>query len=197
MSDLFIEITRKANASALMLILIIILATLLFAIKFAFHNRKSLYEWLVSYITRKKEMNEAIKMVYKNTKELEQQKQKMQEYENNRVRDRQQSFQKQKDLMEAIQNRTDSIHKELSQEITALSDKLDVMSRDAKQRAQADLKEKLREKYQEYKKEKKWNDMEREGFMGLISEYENAGGYNSFVHTIILPDVETWEVIDK
>ena len=39
--------------------------------------------------------------------------------------------------------------------------------------------------------------MEKEAFDGLIEEYEEAGGNNSFVHDIVMPESYTWELVER
>lgn len=39
-----------------------------------------------------------------------------------------------------------------------------------------------------------WTEMEKEAFCGLIVDYENHGGKNSFVHTICQPECALWSI---
>lgn len=39
------------------------------------------------------------------------------------------------------------------------------------------------------------NSMEKEALEGLIEQYESHGGSNSFVHSIVEPEMHTWKVI--
>ena len=41
-----------------------------------------------------------------------------------------------------------------------------------------------------------WNHMEKESLEGLIRQYESHGGSNSFVHSVVEPEMQTWKVID-
>ena len=38
--------------------------------------------------------------------------------------------------------------------------------------------------------------MEREALEGLIEQYEAHGGKNSFVHSVVEPEMQIWKVID-
>ena len=38
--------------------------------------------------------------------------------------------------------------------------------------------------------------MEKEALEGLIKQYEEHGGKNSFVHSIVEPEMQKWKVID-
>lgn len=39
-----------------------------------------------------------------------------------------------------------------------------------------------------------WTKMEKEAFDGLILDYENHGGKNSFVHTVCQPESAQWTI---
>lgn len=41
-----------------------------------------------------------------------------------------------------------------------------------------------------------WNHMEKEALKGLIEQYEAHGGKNSFVHSVVEPEMQKWKVID-
>lgn len=41
-----------------------------------------------------------------------------------------------------------------------------------------------------------WNHMEKEALKGLITQYEAHGGSNSFVHSKVEVEMQTWKVID-
>lgn len=42
-----------------------------------------------------------------------------------------------------------------------------------------------------------WNEMEKESLEDLIKQYESHGGENSFVHSIVEPEMEKWKVVEK
>lgn len=51
-------------------------------------------------------------------------------------------------------------------------------------------------KYSEEEPVPYWNHMEKEALEGLIKQYESHGGSNSFVHSIVEPEMQTWKLID-
>ena len=51
-------------------------------------------------------------------------------------------------------------------------------------------------KYSEEEPVPYWNYMEKEALEGLIKQYESHGGKNSFVHSIVEPEMHTWKVIE-
>ena len=125
---------------------------------------------------------------------------KMNEYADNRVRDRQQSLSIQKELIDAQNG--------LSKSIEIISEKLDKMQRNTDERflatekknnkrIRAELKDKISQLYRYYHSLGKINDMELESLEDLIEEYEAADGVNSFVHQIVQKEMYTWEKIDK
>lgn len=68
----------------------------------------------------------------------------------------------------------------------------------------AEYKDKVGDSYRYYKarnfSDKEpvpyWNHMEKEALEGLIKQYEVHGGSNSFVHSIVEPEMQTWKLID-
>lgn len=60
-------------------------------------------------------------------------------------------------------------------------------------RDRADLKDQIREYYDVYHRRQTITVREKETLMDLIDAYERAGGKNSFVHTLILPEIPTWK----
>ena len=68
----------------------------------------------------------------------------------------------------------------------------------------AEYKDKVGQSYRYYKERKfseenpvpYWNHMEKEALEGLIRQYESHGGSNSFVHSIVEPEIQTWKLVD-
>lgn len=137
---------------------------------------------LNQWFKRKQEKEELLKMVYSNKKAIE-------EYAKNRVHDREQSFEIQKQLTEALNA--------LSNKIDTLQVKQEEFEEKHNKRIRAEMKDKISQLYRYYHEKQSWNVMEREAFNDLIVEYEDAGGSNSFVHTIVQPESYTWRVIDS
>ena len=163
------------TAIAVLLIIVWIISVLI-------KNRKSIITALNQWAKRKQEKEELLKLVYSTKDSVDQ-------YAENRIHDREQSFEIQKEL-------TDAIH--------VISDKLDAMNIKQAQleekhnkRIRAEMKDKISQLYRYYHEKQEWNDMEREAFNDLINEYEDAGGSNSFVHTIVQPESYTWKVIER
>lgn len=68
----------------------------------------------------------------------------------------------------------------------------------------AEFKDKIGQSYRYYKERHfsdsepipYWNHMEKEALEGLIEQYESHGGTNSFVHSIVEPEMQTWKLIE-
>ena len=78
--------------------------------------------------------------------------------------------------------------------------------REENQRARrAELKNRIAAEFKVYDKRKFseerpapfWSEMEKEAFEDLIDSYEDNGGKNSFVHTVVAPTTPTWIVISN
>lgn len=63
-------------------------------------------------------------------------------------------------------------------------------------RVQSDIKEKIAQSYRRYNISKKISRMELEALEDLIDTYENFGGQNSFIHSIVQKEMYTWEVTE-
>lgn len=67
--------------------------------------------------------------------------------------------------------------------------------------SRARIKDRIQASYNYYlerdkdKDKVQWTAIEKESLLDLLDSYESAGGANSFVHTIILPQVKEWEVV--
>jgi len=57
---------------------------------------------------------------------------------------------------------------------------------DASERAR--LKDRIGQAYRNYHERGSWSEMEKESFEGLIYDYEQHGGENSFIHSICEPE---------
>lgn len=119
----------------------------------------------------------------------------IQQFKDDRIHDREQSFNIQKQLTEK-QDTT-------AQALTDVNDKLDNLAQvfqdmqkkeDFKERSK--LKDRISQAYRYYHKEQKWTEMDKESFNDLIRAYEASGGSNSFVHSVCEPESLTWEVIE-
>lgn len=90
----------------------------------------------------------------------------------------------------------------LSDKVGALSDSLNEMRTEQDNDKLAEYKDKIGRSYRYYIERKSsnqvpfWNQMEKEALEGLIEQYEAHGGKNSFVHSVVEPEIQTWKIID-
>ena len=165
LKDLLMGLDTAVSATVIAIVLIILFGLIWVLIK----HRKDIMTAFNQWAKRKQEKDELLKMVYQNKKSID-------EYAENRIHDREQSL---------------AIQKQLTDSINALSDKLDAMNlkqnkleEKHRKRIRAEMKDKISQLYRYYHEKQEWNDMEREAFNDLIDEYEDAGGSNSFVHSV-------------
>ena len=92
----------------------------------------------------------------------------------------------------------------LKQDINGIGNKVDnlaatisIMQENDNLDKRASLKDRISQSYRYYHERQEWNTMEKEAFEDLVKSYENAGGKNSFVHSICEPESNTWRLIDS
>ena len=94
---------------------------------------------------------------------------------------------------------------EMRSEITDISTKIDVLKQDTdsrfyaseekqNKRVQAEIKDKIAQSYRQYHAANKISHMELEALEDLIQTYEDHGGVNSFVHSVVQTEMYTWEI---
>ena len=126
-------------------------------------------------------------------------KKQMKEYSDNRVSDRKQSFAIQRELTEA--------QGKISKSVDRIFDKVATLKEDtdrrfeeseAKQnrRVQAESKDKIAQLYRRYHSTSTIKAIELESLKDLIRTYEEHGGENSFVHSLVEKEMYTWKVVD-
>lgn len=114
--------------------------------------------------------------------------QKMEQFATNRVNDRQQSFEIQKDLINA--------QKEISKSVDALNERIRLNEEKQNKRVQAEIKDKIAQLYRLYNETKTIGRDELEALEDLIDTYEEHGGKNSFVHSKVQIEMYTWRVTE-
>ena len=92
----------------------------------------------------------------------------------------------------------------ISTVVDRIKDEVTLMRKQRDEDKLAEYKDKVGQSYRCYKERKYseeepvpyWNHMEKEALEGLIKQYESHGGENSFVHSIVEPEMQTWKVIE-
>ena len=126
-------------------------------------------------------------------------KKQMKEYSDNRVSDRKQSFAIQKELTEAQDKISKSVDR-IFDKVATLKEDTDrrFEESEAKQnrRVQAEIKDKIAQLYRRYHSTSTIKAIELESLKDLIRTYEEHGGENSFVHSLVEKEMYTWKVVD-
>ena len=82
-----------------------------------------------------------------------------------------------------------------SESIAELKDIVIKMQEKNSETKRAEIKEKIERIYRECTGDQVCTEMQLESLKGLIEQYEKHGGDNSFVHTIVQPEMYKWEVV--
>ncbi len=120
----------------------------------------------------------------------------MTKFTSNRVSDRQQSIQIQKELSDAqvsISNRVKDISDKLDKMQKHTDERFVASEEKENKRVQSEIKERIAQVYRGYNSTKKISAMELEALEDLIETYELHGGKNSFVHSVVQKEMYTWE----
>lgn len=126
-------------------------------------------------------------------------KKQMKEYSDNRVSDRKQSFAIQKKLTEAQGKISESVDKIFDKVATLKEDtgrRFEESEAKQNRRVQAEIKDKIAQLYRRYHSTSTIKAIELESLKDLIRTYEEHGGENSFVHSLVEKEMYTWKVVD-
>lgn len=117
---------------------------------------------------------------------------KLKEFQENRIQDRAQSLEIQRELVQSIKDlnkRLDDLEK---LQTTRYNESLERENK----RVRAELKDRIRQLYKHHHETQEWDYTEMEVMVDLINEYEAAGGTNSFVHDLVLKEMHHWRLHD-
>ena len=112
----------------------------------------------------------------------------MKQYSDNRVSDRAQSFRIQKELVDA--------QEKISKSVKDILRRVDQSEEKQNKRVQAEIKDKIAQLYRRYNATKTISKMQLEALEDLITTYEDHGGENSFVHSVVQKEMYTWKQTD-
>ena len=169
--DWLLELASKVGGSVFIIAFIIFLAFLIYAIRLLFKYRKSIKGAIESWIERENEKEELKKTVSQNKKDIQALKEKTDTYCDNRVHDREQSFEIQKQLTASITKLTDAIDR-IEDFNTTKEKQLDNLIAAQKEM----LAEKINEKYKYYLSIDGIPEDEYDEFVSLHAAYKSTGG---------------------
>lgn len=86
---------------------------------------------------------------------------------------------------------------EMKNSIKNLSDKVEAMQKIQNEARRNQLRDRIGQSYRYYAAKGEWSTLEKEAFDGLITSYEQAGGKNGTVHSVIIPASLSWKIIDE
>lgn len=189
LSDYFIEKLGAVDFSTVLICFMI----LFFIISWVLDKNQVLKKIWDDFYNRKKKKEELYQLIL-------QTKQITDEYCQNRINDRNQSLRIQEQLTKSIQEINDKLDKmKYDTDMRFLENQKQLQETREKtdKRTRAEMKDKISRAYRYYHAKKSWNYMEKEALLDLIEEYEAAGGKNSFVHSVVVPEMCLWEEITE
>lgn len=175
-------------ASAVMVGFVVLFVVLGWALS----KRKDIAELWNSWYQIRKRKDELLNMILEDHKRLEQ-------FEENRINDRQQSFEIQKQLIDAntqLTNKIESLTLLVQENQKRAEERFALNEEKAMKRNRAELKDKIMRSYRLHHKTQSITAIELEVLEGLIKEYYAVNG-NSFVKHNVQPEMYTWTVVDE
>lgn len=158
----------------------------------ALSKRKDIAELWNSWYQIRKRKDELLNMILEDHKRLEQ-------FEENRINDRQQSFEIQRQLIDAntqLVNKIESLTLMVQENQKKAEERFALNEEKAMKRNRAELKDKIMRSYRLHHKTQSITAIELEVLEGLIEEYYAVNG-NSFVKHNVQPEMYTWTVVDE
>ena len=158
----------------------------------ALSKRKDIAELWNSWYQIRKRKDELLNMILEDHKRLEQ-------FEENRINDRQQSFEIQRQLIDAntqLANKIESLTLMVQENQRRSEERFAQNEEKAMKRNRAELKDKIMRSYRLHHKTQSITAIELEVLEGLIEEYYAVHG-NSFGKHNVQPEMYTWTVADE
>lgn len=158
----------------------------------ALSKRKDISELWNSWYQIRKRKDELLNMILEDHKRLEQ-------FEENRIHDRQQSFEIQRQLIDAntqLTNKIESLTLLVQENQKRAEERFALNEEKVMKRNRAELKDKIMRSYRLHHKTQSITAIELEVLEGLIEEYYAVNG-NSFVKHNVQPEMYTWTVADE
>ena len=113
----------------------------------------------------------------------------IQTYQEIRTKDREQSIKIQQEFTEAIEK--------INEKLDGVIEKSKQAEEKNNKRIRAELKDKIGQAYRKCHKRNGWSRTEKDSLEGLIEQYEEHEGVNSFVHEIVVPESYTWDLLEE
>lgn len=156
-------------------------------------QRRNISKWMNKWRKHKNEEEDFTKLVYELKDSIERLSKKVdknQEDRNKELLQYREDSRKIRDEMYKVMNGQSEEIKNLTKTIATMQEKQSKTKR-------AELKEKIERIYRECSPTQTCTDMAFETLKELIEEYEEHGGTNSFVHSIVEKEMYTWNKVNK
>ena len=153
---------------------------------------KKISKWLDKWRKNKNEKEDFTQLVYElrdSIKTLSEEVKKNQEERDKELEKYREDSKKIRDEMYEVMNTQ-------SEDIKNLTRTIGIMQEKQSKTKRAELKEKIERIYRECSPTKTCTEMAFETLRDLIEEYEEHGGINSFVHSIVEKEMYEWEIAE-
>lgn len=185
MNESILDLLTKVTLYDLIWATILIVAIIVVLIAQKQRIHKLLNKW--RKVENEKEDFE--KLVYSLKNSVEEIKKTTETFQKNRESDREDSLEIRKEIYKSIDNQSEVIQK-LVETVIKIQEKNSKTKR-------AEIKEKIERIYRECHPTGICTDMQLDTLKELIEEYEEHGGLNSFVHSVVEIEMYEWQVIDR
>ena len=193
------EILSKLNTSTVATVVIVIFTIIIFI----YSKRLDIKElWDFVYNSRKKREN-LIASVETSQNKIKETQDEIKQIMDNRIHDREQSLKIQKEQTDAqgaiiksiedIRTMIDTMKQEIVEMKNENNARFLANEQKENMRVQAEIKARISQSYRYFHSCGKISDMELEALEDLITTYENYGGKNSFVHSVVQKEMYSWE----
>ena len=154
-------------------------------------QKKKISKWLDKWRKDKNKEEDFNQLVYDLKDAIDQLSKKVQKNQDERDKE----LLKYRDDSRKIRDEMYKIMNGQSEDIKSLTKAVNIMQEKQSKTKRAELKEKIERIYRECSPTQTCTDMALETLRELIEEYEEHGGTNSFVHSIVEPEMYEWKVV--
>lgn len=185
MNESILELLTEVTLYELMwaLLLVVTIAGILIS------QKKRISKWMDKWRTDKNEEEDFHSFVYGLKDSITEIEKTMKQFQENRIHDREDSIAIRSEIYKSIDINNNAI-----KELTKIT--LEIQEKNSKTK-RAEIKERIERIYRECHPTMVCTDMQMETLKELIEEYEEHGGENSFVHSIVEPEMYQWKIINK
>lgn len=193
------EVKRPMDSSLLELLTKVTLYDLIWAlillitfIGIAVSQKKRISKWLDKWRKDKNDEEDFTQLVF----DLKDSIEKLSKEVKQNQEDRDKELVKYREDSKKIRDEMYKVLNNQSEEIKNITKTIGIMQEKQSKTKRAELKEKIERIYRECSPTKTCTEMAFETLRELIEEYEEHGGINSFVHSIVEKEMYEWEIVE-